>query len=220
MQLNKKRKPVRLIETAFDGIYLGTVLISAALLCAGSDMGSERWRFGLMALILGVGDAFHLLPRIHAMWDTETGGRRTLLGIGKAIASVTMTVFYVVLWGVGANRYADIVPAHATAVVWILAALRIALCLFPQNRWMSEAPPLRWAIWRNVPFFALGMLVTALFAAGARISGGFPFLWLAVLLSFAFYLPVVLFSGRNPKVGMLMLPKSCAYVAIVLMGFS
>jgi len=220
MRPNAKRKPIRLIETGFDSIYLGTVLISAVLLYVSSDAGSERWRFGLMALILGVGDAFHLIPRICAMWDGKTSDPTALRGIGKMIASITMTAFYVVLWGIGANRYADIVTVQMTAAVHTLAVLRIALCLLPQNRWTSGESPLKWAVLRNVPFFALGMSVMALFAAGSRISGGFPFLWLAVLVSFACYLPVVLFSRRNPKVGMLMLPKSCAYAAIVLMGFS
>jgi hypothetical protein len=42
---------------------------------------------------------------------------------------------------------------------------------------------------------------------------------LAVALSFGFYLPVVLFSGTFPIVGVLMIPKTMAYVWIVLMGW-
>jgi len=48
----------------------------------------------------------------------------------------------------------------------------------------------------------------------------FKFMWLAILLSFAFYIPVVLFAGTYPLVGMLMLPKTVCYVWIVAMGFS
>lgn len=40
---------------------------------------------------------------------------------------------------------------------------------------------------------------------------------LAVGLSFDFYLPVVLFSGIAPVVGVLMIPKTLAYVWIVRM---
>ena len=221
MQLNAKKKSIKLIETVFDLLYLGTVLISAVLLCLGAERGSPRGQFGLMALILVIGDGFHLIPRIYAMWDRKAKPYTALLGVGKLIASVTMTVFYVILWDVGAKRYAEIVPSQMTGVVFALAALRIVLCLLPQNRWTSENPPLKWAIWRNVPFFGLGMLVMALFARDSLAGGGeFSYLWLAVLLSFVCYLPVVLFAGRNPKLGMLMLPKSCAYVAIVLLGFS
>jgi hypothetical protein len=40
---------------------------------------------------------------------------------------------------------------------------------------------------------------------------------IAIALSFVFYLPVVVWSNRYPKVGMLMLPKTCAYLWIVVM---
>ena len=44
-------------------------------------------------------------------------------------------------------------------------------------------------------------------------------MWLAIVLSFAFYIPVVLFSGVFPPIGALMIPKTCAYVWIVWMGY-
>ncbi len=209
------------METIFDVLYLGTVLISAALLLSGAGDGSLRRQFGVMALILGIGDACHLIPRIYAVWDAKTSGHTALLGIGKLIVSITMTVFYLLLWNVGAAYYADIIPAFLTPVVFTLAALRIVLCLFPQNRWTSNSPPLTWAVWRNLPFFLMGLFVTVLFAIGSFTGDKtFSYLWVAVFMSFLFYAPVVLFSGRNSKVGMLMLPKSCAYAAIVLIGFS
>jgi hypothetical protein len=221
MLLNTKKKRIKLIETLFNVIYLSVVLISAALLCFGADAGVLRFGFGVMAFILVAGDAFHLVPRICAMWDDRSRNYTAMLGIGKLIASITMTVFYVMLWNIGMTRYTGIMPAYMTKVVYVLAALRVALCLFPQNRWLHNAQPFKWGVLRNIPFFVLGILVMILFAiAWFTRDGMFSFLWVYVLLSFAFYLPVVLFAGKNPKVGMLMLLKSCAYVAIVLTGFS
>lgn len=214
------RKPMVLAETAFDLAYLATVLTSAFLLLSGSEISSARWQFGLMALILGTGDSFHLLPRIYAFWDSPEQDHTALLGFGKLIASLTMTVFYVLLWDIGRDYYAGLASGPMTWAVYILAALRILLCLLPQNRWSAKNPPLSWAILRNIPFFLLGMGVMTLFAAGALTRGGFPLLWPAILISFACYLPVVLFASKQPRLGMLMLPKSCAYAAIVLMGFA
>ena len=45
-------------------------------------------------------------------------------------------------------------------------------------------------------------------------------LWIEILMSFMFYIPVVFLAKKHPKIGMLMLPKSCAYVISVLMGSS
>ena len=38
-------------------------------------------------------------------------------------------------------------------------------------------------------------------------------------LSFGFYIPVVLWAEVHPLIGMLMIPKTCAYVWTVLIGF-
>ena len=43
--------------------------------------------------------------------------------------------------------------------------------------------------------------------------------WLSIVISFACYLPVVLFAERYPLVGILMIPKTCAYVWTVMIGY-
>ena len=45
-------------------------------------------------------------------------------------------------------------------------------------------------------------------------------MWLTIVLSFAFYIPVVLFADTIPLIGMLMIPKTCAYVWTVWLGYS
>ena len=91
----------------------------------------------------------------------------------------------------------------------------------PQNDWLSADAPLTWGIARNVPFAILGLLIIIVFFRGASRTDdkSFRFMWLAVTLSFLFYIPVVLFSSAFPLVGVLMIPKTVAYVWIVWMGF-
>ena len=45
-------------------------------------------------------------------------------------------------------------------------------------------------------------------------------MWLTIVLSFSFYIPVVLWANTIPMIGMLMIPKTCAYVWTVLIGYS
>ena len=83
------------------------------------------------------------------------------------------------------------------------------------------ATSISWGILRNIPFLLLGLLIIVLFWKHTR--GGqdqpFRFLWLTIVLSFGFYVPVVLFADTVPAVGMLMIPKTCAYVWTVLIGY-
>lgn len=42
---------------------------------------------------------------------------------------------------------------------------------------------------------------------------------LTIILSFAFYIPVVLFADSIPLIGILMIPKTLAYVGTVVIGY-
>ena len=132
-----------------------------------------------------------------------------------------MTIFYVLLYYVWRQRYHIQGKNLLTASVYGLAALRIVLCLMPQNQWLSANPPLSWGIYRNIPFALLGLVIIVLFYRSAREhqDAAFRWMWLTIVLSFGFYIPVVLWADTIPLMGMLMIPKTCAYVWTVSIGY-
>lgn len=188
---------------------------------AKSEKNSQYRLFGIMAIVLGSGDAFHLIPRAYALCTTGLENFTAALGTGKFITSITMTVFYVILYYVWRIRYKVKGQNGVTAAVYILSALRIILCLFPQNEWLSAEAPISWGIYRNIPFALLGLLIIVLFYKSAKENNDKPFkwMWLTIVLSFGFYIPVVLWADAIPMIGMLMIPKTCAYVWTVLIGY-
>lgn len=208
-------------ETLFDIVYLITVITLGMIMLKKSQGRKQYFLYGLMAVVLGCGDAFHLVPRAIALCTTGLENYTAALGIGKLVTSVTMTVFYVLLYYVWRLRYRVEGRKKITAAVWVLAVLRIFLCFMPQNAWTSKEAPLSWGIYRNIPFTLLGILIIVLFYRSAKEAEDKPFrwLWLTIVLSFACYLPVVLFADACPPVGMLMIPKTCAYVWTVLIGY-
>ena len=210
-----------IVETLFDAVYLTTVITLGIRMIRGSKQGNQFRLFGWMAVILGAGDAFHLVPRAVALCTTGLENYTTSLGMGKWITSVTMTIFYVLLYYVWRRRYQVQGGSGLTAGVYLLAILRIVLCMMPQNQWLSANPPLSWGIWRNIPFALLGLVIIVLFYRSAKSHGdrAFRWMWLTILLSFGFYIPVVLWAEIVPMVGMLMIPKTCAYVWTVLIGY-
>lgn len=210
-----------IMETAFDALYLVTVItlgIKMIVTCKGN---SQLRLFGLMAVVLGAGDAFHLIPRAWALCTTGLENYTVALGMGKWITSITMTVFYVLLYYVWRLRYRVQGRNMITAAVYVLAGLRILLCMMPQNQWLSAEAPLSWGIYRNIPFALLGLVVIVLFYTSAKQAKdkAFRWIWLTIVLSFAFYIPVVLFADQYPMVGMLMIPKTCAYVWTIVIGY-
>ena len=81
-------------ETIFDIVYLLTaVAIGIYILIR---VKTHHRLMGAAALILGCGDAFHLVPRmLNYFIDSDFSAA---LGIGKLVTSVTMTVFYICMY--------------------------------------------------------------------------------------------------------------------------
>lgn len=205
-------------ETIFDVLYLSFALFSGlTMLIRGTTPLVKK--AGVMAALLGAGDAFHLVPRAYALWTTGLEANAAALGTGKFITSITMTIFYLILYYIWRDHYRIEGRRGLTGLMWALSAARILLCLLPQNQWLVYRQPLFYGILRNIPFAAMGLLIILLFAQEGKRTGDQTFraMPLAVALSFGFYLPVVLFSGTFPAVGMLMIPKTLAYVWVVVM---
>ncbi len=211
-----------IIETLFDLVYLVTVITVGIRMIRSSKRGSQFRLFGWMAVVLGAGDSFHLVPRALALCTTGLENYVVPLGLGKWITSVTMTVFYVLLYYVWRKRYQVKGQKSVTLAVYLLSAARVVLCMMPQNRWLETQSPLSWGIYRNIPFALLGLLIIVLFYRSAKEKNdtAFRWMWLTIVLSFGFYIPVVLWADTIPMIGMLMIPKTCAYVWTVLIGYA
>lgn len=203
-------------ETVFDVCYLSFALaVGLTMLRRGKSRLVKM--AGAMAALLGAGDAFHLVPRAYSLWTTGLEAHAAALGIGKFITSITMTLFYLLLYYIWRERYGVRDRKGLTAAMWVLALSRVALCLLPQNQWLAYRQPLSYGIARNIPFAVMGILIIVIFAREGKGDRAFRHMPLVVALSFGFYLPVVLFSGVAPMVGMLMIPKTLAYVWVVCM---
>lgn len=221
--MNKKRiqkmTAPAMAEIIFDTAYLIFVItMGAVMLGRAEQTNTALFLYGTLAVILGCGDAFHLLPRIYGHLFGMAGMTK-YLGFGKLITSISMTIFYVLLYCVWAVYYGMPVMSPGFFVLIVLAAARIVLCLCPQNGWFHEDAPIKWAIYRNIPFLVIGIILICLFfQTSFAAEDGFRYMPLAIILSFLFYIPVVLFTKKNPKIGALMMPKTAAYIWIVCMG--
>lgn len=210
-----------IFETCFDVVYLIGVITAGIIMLTKGGGNSLVKKFGIMSVVLGAGDAFHLVPRMYALWTTGLEANAAALGIGKLITSITMTVFYLILYYIWRGHYQIQEKKALSITIWSLTLVRILLCLLPQNEWLSANPPLLYGIVRNIPFAVMGILIIVIFEQERRRTKDtvFRFLPIAVLLSFGFYIPVVLFSAAVPMLGMLMIPKTLAYVWVVSMGW-
>lgn len=199
-------------ETIFDVCYLLIAIIMGIYILIKSKNKLGKL-MGTAILILGCGDAFHLIPR---MLDYFIESDFTsALGIGKLVTSITMTIFYIFMYYIYKNNYKINNNKDIESCIWILAIIRIVLCLLPQNNWITNDGLVAIGIIRNVPFVLLGLLIIFLYYKERKDDKVFKNIWIYILLSFLFYIPVVIGASSVPMLGMFMLPKTICYIFII-----
>ena len=220
------------VEISFNLVYLIVVWGMVILMTVQRDRVAPEekpvarrfvWAFALLAL----GDTGHVGFRVlaYALGGLEVtpvllGVSISLVGLGALATAVTVTFFYVLVLDAWRVRY----HAHYgwfETILLAAAALRLAIMVFPANEWGSVVPPQPWSLIRNAPLTVLGLGTAYLILRDSRRHHDRTFTWIGImiLVSYACYLPVVLFVQQNPLVGMLMIPKTLAYVAIAFIAY-
>jgi hypothetical protein len=211
-------------EIIFTLSYLVIVWILVVLMVRRyPDLNAAHTSQGRIAIalfaVLVIGDTPHIVARVaaYALGGLDArpvifGGPVGIVGLGALATSFTLTLFYVlmvVFWRERFNRSYD----GFTYMLFAAALLRLLLMAFPGNDWQSPTSPPDWGLYRNLPFFLLGLGVAYLFIRDGRAMQDRFALQLGglILLSYAFYIPVVLFARRVPLLGMFMLPKTLVY---------
>lgn len=209
-----------LMEAVFDTCYLLFDLIAGMLFFAFSHGSPLFLLYGVLTWTLCFGDAFHLVPRVLRAVKGSNEKIERQLGIGLQISSITMTVFYILLLYIWKQTFYELTaPVMLEILIWVSAAVRIVVCMLPQNNWCGEEGNCKLSVIRNAVFAVTGICVIVLYVMSGNTYGyHMTRMAAAIVLSFGCYLPVTLLSKKMPKIGMLMIPKTCAYIWMIVMG--
>lgn len=219
---NKTYKPQMpdIMEAIFDICYLLFDLVATILFFAFSKGSTLFILYGILTLTLCGGDAFHLVPRVNRAFKGSNDKIKKQLGRGLQISSITMTAFYIILMYIWQNTFYEMsIPVALEIIIWVSAVVRMAICFLPQNNWCSDEGNMTLSIIRNAVFAVTGIGVIILYAiSGNTYDYHMTRMVAAIIISFGCYLPVTLLSKKYPKVGLLMIPKTCAYIWVIVMG--
>lgn len=209
-----------LMEAVFDTCYLLFDLIAGILFFAFSHGSPLFLLYGVLTWTLCFGDAFHLVPRVLRAVKGSNEKIERQLGIGLQISSITMTIFYILLLYIWKQTFYEMTaPVMLEILIWVSAAVRIVVCMLPQNNWCGKEGNRKLSVIRNAVFAVTGICVIVLYVMSGNTYGyHMTRMAAAIVVSFGCYLPVTLLSKKMPKIGMLMIPKTCAYVWMIVMG--
>lgn len=209
-----------LMEAVFDTCYLLFDLIAGILFFAFSHGSPLFLLYGILTWTLCFGDAFHLVPRVLRAVKGSNEKIERQLGIGLQISSITMTIFYILLLYIWKQTFYEMTaPVMLEILIWVSAAVRIVVCMLPQNNWCGKEGNRKLSVIRNAVFAVTGICVIVLYVMSGNTYGyHMTRMAAAIVVSFGCYLPVTLLSKKMPKIGMLMIPKTCAYIWMIVMG--
>jgi hypothetical protein len=220
------------IEIAFNLAYLVVIYGLVAAMARGQHHvpieGRSVSRLFIAAFaLLALGDTGHVGFRVLAyalggldatldLWGRPVG----LVGLGALATAFTVTLFYVLVLFIWRARFRRALGWFGVLLL-IAAVVRLALMIPAANQWNSAEPSLPWSIYRNLPLMVQGLGAAYLILHDALRARDRTFAWMGVmvLVSFAFYMPVIFWVYRFPLLGMLMIPKTIAYVAIALLAY-
>jgi hypothetical protein len=180
--------------------------------------------FGLLAL----GDTGHVGFRVlaYAQGDLTAqvsfaGSQLGLVGMGALATAITVTFFYVLMLVIWHVRFKKPYGWFG-ALLFAAAGIRLVVMALPGNGWNNLVPEQPWSTYRNLPLMAQGLGVAYLILRDALATNDRTFTWIGamILTSYAFYMPVIFFVQRVPSIGMLMIPKTLAYVAIAFIAYN
>lgn len=215
--MSEEKMGMRIGESVFCIGYLLFDLI-AGIIFLKNGSNHLFLLYGSMTLLLGFGDAFHLVPRVVKNIKGESEKVKWWMDLGLAVTSITMTIFYIILFYIWKELNSEHhISTLVSIFIWSTALARIIICLLPQNEWFKDGNK-KLSLYRNIIFAVTGSIEVVLFL----VSGGAFGIAMAICitLSFLFYIPVTLYAKVNPKIGMLMIPKTIMYIIMISLGLS
>jgi len=219
-------------EIIFNFLYLIVIwglviaMINRRNVVAQNDRGVALSLF-LAFAFLAIGDTGHVGFRVIAYslgsFDAHIrlfGYQVNLVALGSLATAWTFTIFYVFMvfmWRARFNKQLEFLAY----LLLTAAVVRSLIMLFPANEWNSLQIHEPWYTVRNVPLILMQMGTAYLIIRDAKMFEDRAFMWIGIMIviSLMCYVPVVALVETYPLVGMLMIPKTLAYLGIAIIGY-
>ena len=168
---------------------------------------------GFMAVILILGDSFRFIPRITSFFIKDSDNVELVQDKGKIISLIVITLFYVFLWSLGIIIFSAQISVFYTILVYILAVIRIVLCLISQKYSKDSL----WDIYRNLPFVFLVFVVGLLFFFYRYKIFSLVYAWVAIYFSLIFSMVVLFLSTKTERVGFWVIMRNLSLIWLISM---
>lgn len=220
---------IKYLEIGFDLFYLLFIwlIVYKMYSSKNKDIGTIGNQFKLSFLLLALGDTGHVGFRVWAYSLGDITSRISIFnteimikGVGTLMTAYTITIFYMLLINIWHERFGKKNPI-LYYILQGIAVFRLIIMAFPQNQWNNITMSYTWSMYRNIPLLIIGFVLVVLMIKDAVKNKDIIFkkLGIYIIISYLFYMPVIFWVRDIPMLGMLMMPKTIAYLFMAILVY-
>jgi len=213
------------VEIEFDVLYLITIWGLVYLMYQKREnLIPKNQQIGNLFMaaffLLALGDTGHVGFRVLAYATGGLEANPNLVGIGALATAVTVTFFYMIVAEIWRLRF-EKTRNLAWWILMLVGIMRLIIMIPLGNSCGSVVPPFNWSMARNIPLMiqGIGIAVLMLMSAVERKDQFSRNISYMIFVSYLCYMPVIFFVQKVPLLGMLMMPKTLAYVAVAILAY-
>ena len=164
----------------------------------------------LAFISLFIGDLGHVGIRLITLLSDSDYG---IFGFGvllETIGLIFLFLFYTNAWRIHFNKKNSLI----FKILIGIGLVGLIILALPQNQWDSEPISYEWSILRNIPWLLQGSILAILIIRDAKVENDRLLIRIGILIliSYFFYMPVILFVSFEPMLGILMIPGTMIYM--------
>ena len=204
------------IKSTFYFVFIIIALFTSITMLTNAKGDRRISIFGLIVLFLGIGEAFHLVPRIIEIFTGNTENLQPYIDYGRVISSISIIFVYLFLFWFWKIYYKVSSPKNVDVALITLGVIGIVLSVI-----LKSTDYTYMILIRNLPTIVIGTIIVYYFKRSSLsiTKDSFRHLWLAVSLGLVFTTGFELFSSSYSFLIILMMPKTLVYIWLVLMGY-
>lgn len=122
-----------IIKSSFYIIFLVLTLVVGTKLLLNSKGNILVRIFGLTVLLLGVGEGFHIVPRILEIFTSDIGTYGSLMETGRFISSLSIIFVYLLLSWFGKIYYKITDKRYLEIVLLVFGFIGVVLSIVLRN---------------------------------------------------------------------------------------
>lgn len=205
-----------IIKSSFYVIFLLLSLVVGIRMLLNSKDNKIVWIFGIILLLLGLGEGFHLVPRIIEIFTNDFENIEEFIDSGRFIASISIVFVYLMLLWFGKAYYKESISKKHDLILYVLAGISVIFSLL-----FKTTNDTYLILLRNIPMIIIATTIIFHFKKQSFINEdkSLRFLWLALLAGLIFTIGFELLSPSNSLFIILMMPKTLMYIWVILMGY-